>query len=97
MTQEQDEDKQGNKIIICTTESNFDSNTKVTFYGDSRMDFADLPFPYGLAGMFGSGLGGLDVFLGALPEGWNVQNFAVTGMTSSGLYDHLLNCMRAKW
>jgi hypothetical protein len=47
----------------------FDSNTntKVTFYGDSRMQLAHFLLPYGIPFV------GLDFFLGALPEGWNVN------------------------
>jgi len=67
----------------------FDSNTKVTFYGDSRMQLAHFLLTYGIPFV------GLDFFLGALPEGWNVQNFGISGMTSGGLYDHLLNCLPA--
>lgn len=115
----------GVQVVKCSTEGNYDSNTKVTFYGDSRIEYAEFPLPYGLAAkpffdLPSSGIGGLDTFLGALPEGWNVQNFSHSGMTSgsyftngisewgnedsskpkvevgiSGLYNHLLNCLRA--
>jgi lysophospholipase L1-like esterase len=53
------------------------------------MQLAHFLLPYGIPFV------GLDFFLGALPEGWNEQNFGISGMTSRGLYDHLLNCLRA--
>lgn len=54
-----------NKTTKEIIKQEFDSNTKVTFYGDSRMQLAHFLLPYGIPFV------GLDFFLGALPEGWN--------------------------
>lgn len=67
----------------CSTEGRYDNNTMVTFYGDSRMDFADHP---------GFGNASMDSFLGA-DATWNVQNFGWAGKESGDVLAHLKACL----
>ncbi len=64
----------------CNTTGKYNSQTRVTFYGDSRMDYAQLYSP-----------GNMDFFLGA--NGWNVQNFGLNGEDTEGLLKHLKTCL----
>jgi hypothetical protein len=66
--------------IFCTA-TQHDNNTRVTVYGDSRMDYAGLFFSH------------LDDFLLAGQGDWNVQNYGVNGETSDGLLNHLKTCL----
>jgi hypothetical protein len=68
----------------CVTTGFFDSNTSVTFLGDSRIDYVD-KLAYGASS--------LDYYL-ATNGTWNVQNFGVGGMDSYGLRDQLQICFK---
>ncbi|MEI1278623.1 SGNH/GDSL hydrolase family protein [Leptospira venezuelensis] len=63
----------------------YDSNTLITMYGDSRSDFADAP-PYNYTNM--------NALVGTDTTTWNVQNFGVAGWTTTDLLGHLLNCLK---
>lgn len=74
-----------NRDNVCETVLNrdYDANTRMTVYGDSRLDFMGAVFP------------DIDFFLNAPAEGWNVQNFAKSGWNSDNLLNHLQTCMTA--
>ena len=57
---------------FCNTSGQYNDSTRATVFGDSRMEYA---YQHS---------GNLDYFLGASEQGWNVQNFGVSGMTSDG-------------
>ncbi|TGL28465.1 SGNH/GDSL hydrolase family protein [Leptospira koniambonensis] len=63
----------------------YDANTRITIYGDSRTDFAD-SIPYNFSNM--------NALLGADTSIWNVQNFGVAGWTSDDLFFKLIECFK---
>lgn len=71
---------------FCNVAGQFDSNTKATVYGDSRMDY--------MGNIPGLPLYDMDVYL-HFPNTptWNVQNFGLNGETSEGLFKHLDKCL----
>jgi hypothetical protein len=70
----------------CDTSSQYDSDTKATVYGDSRMDY--------MGGVPGFPLYDLDVYLQyPSARAWNVQNFGLNGESSTGLEAHLRKCL----
>jgi len=75
----------------CNTSGQYDSDTKATVYGDSRMDY--------MGGIPGFNFFDMDAYLqrqnqltNAKPS-WNVQNFGKNGESSIGLYEHLNKCL----
>ncbi len=68
-----------------TCKTNSDEKTRVTFFGDSRIDYPN----HALLPPDGTGL---NFYLGATGEGWNVQNYAVSGWTSDNILDYLKMC-----
>ena len=64
----------------CVTTGCFDSNTAVTFFGDSRIDLVD-NLAYGAAS--------LDHYL-STKGSWNVQNFGVGGISEIQFKDALI-------
>ncbi len=70
---------------ICNTALQHDMNTRATVYGDSRMDLISAFFK-------AFGTVDLDYVLGGHFQGWNVQNFGLSGENSTGLYTHLTTC-----
>ena len=67
----------------CNTAGYLNDQTKVTFYGDSRMDLANSP---------GYGSASMDFYLGVKDQGWNVQNFGMAGYDSYDLRQHFIDC-----
>lgn len=68
----------------------FNSGTSVTFFGDSRQDLIGVP---GYGEHPDGWLPYLD--LGA-DRNWNVQNLAISAMTTKGLYEYILSCAAHK-
>ena len=64
----------------CSTVGLYDSNTAVTFFGDSRIDLVD-NLAYGAAS--------LDHYL-STKGSWNVQNFGVGGISEIQFKDALI-------
>ena len=73
-----------NSDIRCSTAGFYDSNTAVTFFGDSRIDLVD-NLAYGAAS--------LDHYL-STKGAWNVQNFGVSSMDSYGLKAQIQTCFK---
>ena len=67
----------------CSTANLFNGQTAVSFWGDSRIDLVDSPI-YGNSS--------LDVYFGV--DGWNVQNFGVSGRQSRGVNDEISECFK---
>ncbi|MBX7057611.1 MAG: hypothetical protein K1X75_06055 [Leptospirales bacterium] len=67
---------------------NYNAGTSVTFFGDSRQDLITIPgygeFPDGWLPYLKLGAN----------RNWNVQNLAVSAMTTKGLYEYILACAR---
>lgn len=64
----------------------YNAGTSVTFFGDSRQDLIGVP---GYGEHPDGWLPYLD--LGA-DRNWNVQNLAISAMTTKGLYEYILSC-----
>jgi hypothetical protein len=88
--------------LSCNTLAIFDQDkTKITFYGDSRMDLVDGGFLnlYGFNTMHG--ILNIQADGNLYPDGEkfdekNVQNFGVSGFTSRNILDHLIACLNSK-
>jgi hypothetical protein len=72
------------KEQTCSTKGYYDTNTAVTFFGDSRADLVDVPI-YGFSS--------LDNYF-ATGGSWNIQNFGVAGMDSQGFKNQIQACFR---
>jgi len=72
------------KEQTCSTKGYYDTNTAVTFFGDSRADLVDVPI-YGFSS--------LDNYF-ATGGTWNTQNFGVKGMDSQGFKNQIQACFR---
>ena len=72
------------KDVKCSTADYYDTNTAVTFFGDSRADLVDW-FPYGASS--------LDTYF-TTGGTWNLQNFGVKGMDSYAFKDQIQTCFK---
>jgi hypothetical protein len=68
--------------VACSTTGYYDTNTAVTFFGDSRADFVNSPF-YGFSS--------LDHYF-TTGGTWNVQNFGKSTMDSQGFKNQIQTC-----
>jgi len=69
----------------CDTSGLYDSKTRASFFGDSRIHLADgrLAPLFGLDVYAFGNPAGLDFFLRGAGDDWNVQNLAMSGYTSA--------------
>jgi len=80
----------------CNTSGLYDSKTRASFFGDSRIHLADgrlAPLIKLDVYAFGNPAG-LDFFLRGAGDDWNVQNLASSGMMSGQLDDFLNGCLK---
>lgn len=80
----------------CNTSGLYDSQTRATFFGDSRIHLADsrLALLLKLDKYTYGNPAGLDFFLRGADDGWNVQNLAMSGYTSDALDKFLDQCLK---
>ena len=71
----------------CNLTNYYDANTSITFYGDSRGELVHWVW-YGES----PGDGWIPYFDNGSDQHWNIQNLAVAGKRTRGLYRMIVNC-----